>query len=137
MIDINRNPSRRQLRQFAGIWFPALLGVVGAVVYYHTGSPGVPAWIWGAALVLSVLGCCAPRLVRPVFVAWMCAAYLIGRLISCLLLAVIYYLIVTPIGLVMRLFGRDPLLRKFDPSARTYWTAHNPARDSARYFRQF
>ena len=137
MIDINWNPSRRELRQFAGIWFPGLLAVIGVVVFYHTGSVAAAAWIWGPAFVLSVLGCFVPRLIRPVFIACTCATYPIGWLVSCLLLAVIYYLILTPIGLVMRLLGRDPLGRKFDRSATTYWIVHDPSPDRGRYFRQF
>ena len=137
VIDINWNPSHRELRQFSGIWFPGFFALVGGFVLYHTGSLATAGCIWGPALALSVLGYLAPQFVRPVFVAWICAAYPIGWVVSHVLLAAIFYLVFTPIGLVMRLFGRDPLQRKFERSAQTYWVSHNPARDSKRYFRQF
>ena len=137
MIEINWNPSRRELRQFAGLWFPGFFGLLGALLLYHTGSLAVAGWVWGPALVLSVFGYFTPRLTRPVFVAWICAAYPIGWLVSHLLLAAVFFLIITPVGLVLRLLGRDPLQRKFDRSAKTYWIPHDPASDSARYFRQF
>jgi hypothetical protein len=57
--------------------------------------------------------------------------------VSHLLLLVVYYLVLTPIGLLMRLIGYDPLQRRFDRSAQSYWTPHDPAADDARYFKQF
>ena len=67
----------------------------------------------------------------------MYAVYPIGWTVSHLALAVVYYLVVTPIGLLMRLFGRDPMRRKFDPSATTYWQPHESPDEPERYFRQF
>ena len=67
----------------------------------------------------------------------MCAAFPIGWTVSYLLLAAIFFLVLTPIGLVMRLFGRDPMLRALDRSAKTYWVPHNPGADPRRYFKQF
>ena len=67
----------------------------------------------------------------------MTAVYPIGWIISHALLAMIYYLAITPIGVVMRLCGRDPLQRALDRSAKTYWTPHNVSEDTERYFQQF
>jgi len=67
----------------------------------------------------------------------MYATYPIAWMVSHLILGVAYYLVATPIGLAMRLFGRDPLRREFDKSAQSYWIARRPNRDNARYFRQF
>jgi len=46
-------------------------------------------------------------------------------------------LVFTPIGLTMRLFGWDPLERRFDPNASTYWVEHKPPASPSRYFQQF
>ena len=54
-----------------------------------------------------------------------------------LLLVIIFYLIVTPLGLVMRMLGRDPMQRKFDRSAASYWIERPQHDETARYFRQF
>ena len=136
MIEINWNPSRRELKQFAGIWFPAFFALVGALVLYHTGSPIVAASISGSGVLLSVFGFFFPPLVRPIFVAWMCAAYPIGWAVSHLLLAIVFFLVITPIGWGLRVLRRDPLEREFDRSASTYWIPHKQARDSKQYFRQ-
>ena len=61
----------------------------------------------------------------------------IGWTVSHLVLAVIYFLILTPIGLVVRWFRPDPLGLKLDRERKTYWVPHDPGHDPKRYFRQF
>jgi hypothetical protein len=52
-------------------------------------------------------------------------------------MALVFYGLFTPMGLLFRLIGRDPLNRRFDPTAQTYWTPHQTVTDGRRYFRQF
>ena len=137
LLEINTDPSRRQLRQFAGIWFPGLFAVIGGWVLWYTGSPVAALAVWLPAVLLSVVGFFVPRLMRWIFVGWMVAAWPVGWLISHLLLAGVYYLLFTPIGVMMRVAGRDPLGRRLDRSAETYWVARSAADDRSRYFRQF
>ena len=49
----------------------------------------------------------------------------------------VYFLVITPIGLAMRLAGRDLMSRRFDPGAESYWLPHKADKDAGRYFRQF
>src|SRR5262249_39080951 len=107
------------------------------IILWRTGSLPVSAAVWAAGFVLSLTGYLVPALRRPLFVGWMCAAYPIGWVVSHLVLMTIFYLVLTPIGMLMRLFGRDPMTRSFDRSAQSYWVAHNPGGDASRYFRQF
>ena len=74
---------------------------------------------------------------RPIYLGWMYAVFPIGWVISHTVLALTYYLVLTPIGLLMRGLGRDPMERRFDRDGETYWTPHEPSEDPARYFRQF
>jgi hypothetical protein len=67
----------------------------------------------------------------------MYAAFPIGWLVSHALLAIIYYLVITPIGLVMRGLGKDPIQKRFDPTRKSYWVKREATRDRSRYFRQF
>ena len=60
----------------------------------------------------------------------------IGWAVSHLVLAIIYFLLVSPIGLAMRLFGRDKLELRFEASLPSYWVEHDPGGDTPRYFRQ-
>src|SRR4051812_47036522 len=112
MIEINWKPSSRELKQFAGIWLPAMFAVIGFWVFRKAHSlPGAAA-IWGVGAALSVAAYFIPTLGRWIFVGWMCAAFPIGWTVSHLLLAAIFYLLVTPIGLVMRLCGHDAMQRR-------------------------
>jgi hypothetical protein len=61
----------------------------------------------------------------------------IGWLISHLMLGAIYFGVFTPVAIVFRLIGRDPLARRFDRQASSYWEAYQPNRGLARYLRQF
>lgn len=137
MIEINWNPSNRELRQFAGIWFPAFWILIGGLCWYKSGSLPVAAVIWSAAFLVSLVGYLWLPFMRVIFVGMMCAAFPIGWTVSYLLLGIIFFLVFTPIGLMMRLFGRDPMLRSLDRSAKTYWVPHNPGGDAGRYFKQF
>ncbi len=137
LLDINWKPNEKDKYQFVTIWLPAFFVVVGGIVYWNTRSLHWPAAIWGGGFLLSLSGYLIPALRRPLFVGWMVAAYPIGWTISHLLLAAIYYLVFTPIGLLVRLIVGDPMQRKFDRSAKTYWIPHNPGGDTKRYFKQF
>jgi hypothetical protein len=136
-IEINRDPSPGQLRVFAAVVLPGFFALVGGIVGYRTGSWSAAIGVFAPAAAVGLLGLVVPRAVRCVYLGWMYAFYPIGWLLSHLLLAAVYYLCLTPIGLAMRLVGYDPLQRTFDPEAESYWTPRRPTEDRSRYFKQF
>jgi hypothetical protein len=79
----------------------------------------LPLLVPGAVLVL--LGAVIPRTLKFIYIAWMSLAFVLGSLVSTVLLTVFYYGVLTPIGWIARLAGKDFLRRQFDPQARTYW----------------
>ena len=140
MVEINWNPSRKELRQFAAI----LLAVgifFGGMEVYRTGALDLGHWFWGRLSVIAAcvgaLGVAAPMLLRPLYVGWMVLAFPIGWTVSHLLLGAMYYFILTPFGWVVRATGNDPMKREFDREAKTYWVEHRTGDDPATYFRQF
>jgi len=136
LLRINKNPSRKQLNMFGLIWL-IFFGVVGFVALWKTGSMALSAAIWSLAVLVPVCGWSSPRFMRLVYLGMSYAALPIGLVVSHVALAVIYYLVITPIGVFMRLFGYDPLKRHFDPDAASYWRKRPSADGSERYFRQF
>jgi len=137
LLEINWKPSRRELQQFGGIWFPAFLLVVGWYAYRIFENQALAAILWGAAVLVVPLGWLVPGLFRYLFVGWMCAAWPIGWTVSHLLFAATYYFVLTPIGLVLRWTGHDPLRQRFDRQATTYWVPHRERPGTDHYFRQF
>ena len=132
---INHNPSRRQLNLFGLIWL-VFFGVVGKVVL-DGGGPTPAAIVWGLAVAIPAAGWILPGFMRIVFLGMSYAAFPIGLVVSCLILLMVYYLVLTPTGLLMRLFGYDPMQRRFDPGAESYWCPREQDDGLKRYFRQF
>jgi len=135
MIEINRNPSRRDLLIFASI-LPLFFGVVGAL-FWRDGSTRIGAAIWIVGAVTSVTALAGAPARRRLYLGWMYASYPIAWVASRVILAAIYFVVATPIALWLRAIGRDPMLRSFDKAADSYWVQRTPNRDRRRYFRQF
>jgi hypothetical protein len=136
LVDAKWNPSVRELRQFGGIWLPLFLGLLGILLGYHQQTWAITAGLGILALLISMLGLTCPSLFRPVFIAWTALFYPVGWTVSHLLLAAAFFVIMAPVGSLMRLFGYDPMGRSFERSCKTYWVPHNPGGDRSRYFRQ-
>jgi hypothetical protein len=136
MIRIEHNPTRRQLTVFGWLWL-VFFGILGGTSWWKTGAYETAGALWAMGAVVPAIGRVWPSTLRIVYLAASYATFPIGFVFSYVVLAVVYYLIVTPIGLVMRLMGRDPMQRRFDPGATTYWTPRKQEEGTERYFRQF
>jgi hypothetical protein len=136
MIEINKNPSRKELLWF-GTLIPIFFGIVGGLLYWRLEKPDAGRWIWMAAAAVTLLYFVIPPLRRLIYLGWMYAAFPIGFVISYLVMILIFYVVVTPIGLAMRLMGRDSMCRGFEPAADSYWVEREGKSSQERYFRQF
>lgn len=136
LVRVNYNPSRAQLAVFGGTWL-VFFAAVGGVVLGRGGPRGLAIAIWLAAVVVPTLGWLVPRFMRLVYLGMTLLAFPVGFVVSYVVLAAVYYLVFTPTGLLMRLFGYDPLQRRFDRKAESYWVARRAAPDLQRYFRQY
>ena len=88
---------------------------------------GTPRW-WLLAIAAALL---AVALARPGLLAlpnrgWYRVRLLLSRIVNPLVMAVLFYGVVTPTGLALRAFGKDPLRRRFDPAAASYWLPRDP-----------
>ena len=108
----------RQLRSF-GITLGIAFLIVAGVLYWRD-IPGVMI-VAGIGGLLLVTGPIAPGLLRPLYKPWMALALILGFIMTRVILTVIFVFLFIPIGLLMQLFGKDPLRRKLDPDAKTYW----------------
>ena len=135
LIRLNLKPSARDLRVFSTLWF-VFLGAFG-VVAWHRGAVNAALIWWGVAVAVAVPGMILPRSVRLVYLGATYAAWPIGYVMSTLILAAFYFLVLMPVGLIMRWLGRDPLDRRFDPQRKSYWEVRGPAPSARSYFRQY
>ncbi len=133
--DIDRNPSKRLLRQFSALLI-VIVGGMGAYRLEHGGRPSICYAVIGAAVTIGLLGLALPIAVRRIYVGWNILAFPIGWAVSKVVLALAYFSIFTFIAILFRLFGRDKLiLRK--PAGTTYWTERRESSSVAQYFQQF
>jgi hypothetical protein len=133
LFKLNLQPSTKELRMFAGLWFPALCGMIGlAALRRH--SPHAAYAIWGVAAVFTPAGLFHPPAIKPVYTTIMRLTWPVGWALSKVLVVVAWFAIISPIGFLVRIF-HDPMQRKFETSAQSYWIPWDPPeRDS--YFRQ-
>ena len=110
--------SRTEVRKF-GLLFTGISVIIGGYLVYK-GSP-VWAWFAGAAAFFLVTGLLGYPILRPIYLGWMKLAFVLGWLNTRILLGLFFFLVMTPVGLVIRIFGRDLLDRRANPSAQTYW----------------
>ena len=136
IIDINLNPSKRDLRWFGLILFLFFL-LMGGVVYWQSNSTSIANALWVIGAVLSAAYYLLRPLRRPIYLGFMYLVYPIGWTLSHVMFAFIYYIVLTPIGLIMRAFGYDAMQRRIDHKATTYWVKRDANIESSRYFRQF
>ena len=138
LSDINLHPGERTLRQFAAACILFLGGLGAWKLYRHGPAAGAYAWMI-LGIALGGLGLLAPRRVRLVYAGAMLLAFPIGWVVSHVLLTVLYGVVMTPIGFLLRALRRDRLrIERPAPQAyQTYWTPRPESKDVARYLRPF
>jgi hypothetical protein len=136
LVAINRHPSRRQLHWFGllVVTFAILAGVLAKLAL-----PPSPAFytLTVTALLFAALFFLVPQVQRPIHLACQYASYPVAWFVSLLVLSAAYYLVVSPIGLALRLCGRDSMRRRFDSGVASYWVPHESPRDKRRHLQQF
>jgi hypothetical protein len=92
---------------------------------------GPRLWALIPAVPLVVLAAVYPAALAPLNKLWFKLGLLLGRIISPIVLGIIYYVWITPIALIMRLSGKKFLALDFDPDAKSYWIIRQPAKVDA------
>lgn len=119
---------QKQLRSFGlmvgGIFL--LIGLWPIIVSSGT----LRIWAVSIGAMLMVLGLIAPRSLAHVYRAWMAVGHALGWINTRIILGIFFYGILTPMGLMMRLLGKDPMRLKPVPNADTYRVDREPRRSS-------
>jgi hypothetical protein len=116
-----------------GLVFAGFFTLLGALSVYNDGE----RWHYWFALaaLFAVLANAAPRVLAPLNRLWTKFGLLLHHVISPLFLKIVFYVCVTPFGVLLRLAGKDPLRRKFEPTAESYWIVREPPGPAPESFR--
>jgi len=115
-----QSTAKKELRSF-GFIMAGMVALFFGLIIPWLWDFALPLWPWLVGLVFSVSALAAPGLLRPVFVLWTKIGHVLGWVNTRLLLGIVFYFVIAPIGLVLKLMGKDPLNRKLnkeDPSYR-------------------
>lgn len=104
------SPTPAELRKFGLIMAAMVAGLFGLLLPWLFGRPW-PTWPWIVTVLFAVPAGLAPPVLAPVHRAWMVVGAVLGWINTRILLAAVFYLVVLPVGFVMRLVGRDPMRR--------------------------
>jgi hypothetical protein len=125
----------RDLRKFGLMVGGVFLLLGGLFLWRHR-----PVWPWliTPGVILFGLGLVAPRSLRKIYIAWMAMAFMLGLIVSTILLTLFFFAVVTPIAWIARLSGKDFLSLQLDPLAKSYWSLRPVTQsEPANYERQF
>ncbi|HID40226.1 MAG TPA: hypothetical protein EYP36_12035 [Calditrichaeota bacterium] len=104
-----------------------ILIILAAFFYYRRFSFTMIGLFFSAGFLLTVFSFTAPRQLKHVYKGWMALAFLLGWLMSRILLTLIFYAIITPLGIAAKLFGKQFLALKTDPKSKSYWVRREQA----------
>ena len=145
MVELNLRPDARMLRQFGfialgGFGLLALLSWNGWLAFAYLGEASRASVALGLAVLAAVSGLFSlvyPKANLPIYLGLTIAAFPIGFVLSYVIMGTLFYVVIAPIGLVMRLFGHDPMERRIQRDAKSYWVDARPRRPRESYFKQF
>ena len=137
LVEIDWHPKRKQLGSFGKI--ALLITAIISLLLYVLKGVSIP-WalaIFAVGFTIFIISMISSRLTRMIYVVLMAVTFPIGLVVSFTLLAIFYFLLLAPLGLIFRLMGRDALCRKFDATAESYWLSRQEPESTEQYFRQF
>ena len=140
--EVSWNPDVAERRKFARslvIGFPCIAVVLLLAGWLKTGAWKIqpPLIIGGTGLVIGLVLLALPQIARPFYVVWYGLACAIGLVVGNVLLAVVFYILITGVGLAKRAVGKGSISKTFNKQAKTYWKDAKPVTDPQRYYRQF
>jgi len=131
----NIKEDKTTLRKF-GFTVGTVLLLVGIVLFLIGKSSSVV--FGGIGVLLILFGLILPNILKPLNKIWMTLAVILGWFMSRIILFILYYVIITPIGIFLKLIGKDFLQLKIDKSSKSYWeTREKKIAEQIDYERQF
>jgi Saxitoxin biosynthesis operon protein SxtJ len=111
------NPKR--LREF-GLVTGSVIGVLFGALFPWWLERAFPMWPWMIFVVLSVWALVAPASLRPIYRVWMRVGLLLSKVTTPIIMGVLFFVVIVPVGFVMRMMNSDPLHRRLDRGLTSY-----------------
>jgi hypothetical protein len=125
----------RVLRQFAGAWLTFFL-LLSATALWKRHNVSLSG-IFAVVALFGIVGFIQPNAIRLPFIVATIVTYPIGWLVSQVILAAMFYGVITPLGFFWRIRGRDPLQLRKQPQQQTFWIKRGPPPSPDRYLKPF
>ena len=135
LVKINWNPNRKQLLNF-GLFMLIAMPILGALLAWKIRSLAPIYWFAAIGVAIEAICIFLPSLGIWLYKAWMGLGFCMGLVMAPIALGIAYYGIFTPMGFLLRLFGRDAL-QKRKPQTDSFWRAVHHRTEKASYERQF
>ena len=118
-------PDKRQLRIF-GLMFSGIVAIIFGIALPLLLDRPSPVWPWIMTVVMVLFVLVAPRLLIYIYRPWLKFGAIAGWINTRIILFIMFYGLITPTGLIMRLFGSDPLRKRFEPDSDSYRIINQP-----------
>lgn len=139
--DVNWNPDHAEKKKFAAtlvIGFPCFAAAL-LLIWRMAGGTWRPGlmWLGGVGCLIGIVLWLIPAIAKPFYLVWYFVGCCMGFVVGNVVMTAFYYLVMTPMGWLMRVTGRLSFRKGFDPKRSSYWEEAEKEVDSARYYRQF
>ncbi len=108
-----------------GVVFAVVFAIIGVFPLWGGGSPAY--WAFGLSAVFLALALARPATLTPLNRLWHLLGLGLGKVVNPLVLGFLFFVTITPLALIMRMMGKDPLRLRFDPGAESYWIERTPS----------
>ena len=145
MIELNLRPDDRTLRHFGFIALAGFAGVAALAwlekLIFAFGLGDARPWVAGVFAGLGLLAAffslVYPKANLAIYLGLSVVAFPIGFVLSYVIMGFLFFGVIAPTSLALRIVGHDPMSRRYDPEAPSYWAACRPERAKSSYFKQF
>ncbi len=142
--EINWDPDISQRKKFALsliIGFPVIAVILLGLGWLKSGhwdkNLNLSLWIAVVGFAIGLIFFLIPKISKPFYIIWYFIAACIGIVVSNAVMVLFFYLVLTPIGILRRLFSKDFFPKDFDRTKKTYWKDASETDDVKRYYKQF
>jgi hypothetical protein len=107
-----------------GIVFTIVFLIIGLIPLINSGP--IRVWSLGLGAAFLLTSFIKPEILQPLNNLWTRFGLLLSKIMNPIILGILFFLVVTPIGMLMRIFSGNPMKPKFDPTAQSYWIKRDP-----------